>query len=122
MQRLILPIVAAATMLVGSSTTFAQQAGPALTPDQQATIRIVITERLSSEMQGTLPERLAEAVATINSLSPDQRAKIRAIIQSRLGDDVRDGMVDKLSERLADRLGNVPIPNAGTLSPEQRAA
>src|SRR5262245_33440430 len=125
MQRLILGPMVAAAVVPSTATTFAQvtpQGTPALTPEQRATIRIVVTERLGTEMRDTLPDRLSNAVEAISSLTPEQRAKIRSVIQSRLGDDIKQGLADKLSDRVADRLGNVPIPTATPVSPEQRAA
>lgn len=125
MKRSILGSVAAAAFMLSIATASAQQspqAGDAATPapDLRGAIRVIIMERLANEMQGQLPDRLAQAADTLSQLTPEQRTAIRAAIRARLADDVREGLPAALSERLADRLGiEVQLPPGGAFSPDQ---
>lgn len=121
MNRLILGSIAAAALTL-SFTTASAQLGPqggAQAPDLRGAIRIIIMERLANEMQGQLPERLAQVADTLSQLTPEQRTAIRAAIKARLSDEVRAGLAATLSDRLAEQLGvDVQLPPGGVLPPE----
>jgi len=124
MKKTILGSIAAAALTLSVTMASAQlspQNDPAaVSPDPRTAIRVIIMERLSSEMQGDLQERLAQAADTLSQLSPEQRTAIRAAIRARLADDAREGVPAALSERLADRLGTeVQLPPGGAFSPDQ---
>jgi len=130
MKRSMLGSAAAATLLLSVATAAAQlspQTGGATTqsPDARTAIRVIIMERLANEMQGQLPDRVAEVADThpvLSQLTPEQRSAIRAAIRARLTDDAREGIPATLSERLADRLGiEVQLPPGATLSQDHLA-
>jgi hypothetical protein len=124
MSRSILGSVAAAALMLSVATASAQTSpdtggAAALTPEQRAAIRMVIAERLKSEMS-QLPDRLSQAADTLSQLTPEQRTAIRAAIRARLTDDTRGGLPAALGERLADRLGiEVQVSPGGAFSPDQ---
>ena len=124
MSRSILGSVAAAALMLSVATASAQTSPgtggtAALSPEQRAAIRIVIAERLKSEMS-QLPDRVAQAADTLSQLTPEQRTAVRAAIRARLTDDAREGLPATLGERVADRLGiEVQLPPGGAFSPDQ---
>jgi hypothetical protein len=124
MKRSMLGSVAAAAFMLSVTAASAQvtpQAGGAASPspDLRGAIRVIIMERLTNEMQGQLPDRVAQVADTLSQLTPEQRAAIRAAIRARLTDDAREGMPAALSERLADRLGiDVQLPAGAAPSPD----
>ncbi len=127
MKRSILGSIAAAALMLSVATASAQQSpqtsgATAPSPDLRTAIRVIIMERLTSEMQGNLPDRLSEVADTLSQLTPEQRIAIRAAIRARLTDDAREGLPAALSERLAERLGiEVQLPPGAAISPERLA-
>jgi hypothetical protein len=128
MKRSMLGSAAAAALLLSVATAVAQlnpqtSGATAQSGDLRNAIRVIIMERLASEMQGgDLQERLSQVADTISQLTPEQRTAIRAAIRARLTDDAREGIPAALGERLADRLGiEVQLPPGATPSPDHLA-
>jgi Arc/MetJ family transcription regulator len=103
-----------------------------LTPEQRATVRSMVKERLPDELREKLADRLAER---LEMLTPEQRNAVRAAIKERLAVEVREGLSDRLAERIGDLRESSPASSVGsgdfraalaerlaTLTPEQRAA
>ena len=103
-----------------------------LTPEQRATVRSMVKERLPDELREKLADRLAER---LEMLTPEQRNAVRAAIKERLAVEVREGLSDRLAERIGDLRESSPASSLGsgdfraglaerlaTLTPEQRAA